>query len=174
MLARLAQLSQKGREVAHFLMWAANEGLSGAEVLEILRMHGLGYRTQDFYNDWRIITSISRKVPALRSVRWDRRVSFEAHEPAEFRFRECYVYTVFVDVECYNCATRAFAYKSREYITLRFDYRPTRAEACRRASELWERTPDAFRAGTNLCCRVINCGFELAYLNVGQKECMPR
>lgn len=56
-------LSRAGQRVYHFLIEGLKQGLSGTEIMKILREHGLGYRLTDFYNDLRILRG--------EMMRWD-------------------------------------------------------------------------------------------------------
>jgi len=164
-IARIAQLSERGRAIWQILTMLQEAGYSGAQALDLLREWGLGYREQDFYHDWRILRGEIEKRAALRNVRWDRRVSEESHSIGVFKINRNYVYTMRLEVECRWCHDPdVTSERGVRFITVAFDHRPTRAEACEKARELIERKSCTWEYGDY--CVVINCMFESAFRNV--------
>jgi len=168
-IARIAQLSKQGRGIWQILVMLQEAGYSGAQALSLLREWGLGYREQDFYRDWRILKGEIEKRAALRNVRWDRRVSEESHSVGVFKVPRNYIYTMRLEVECYWCFDpNIMSDRGVRFVTVAFDHRPTRQEACEKAKELIERKSCATEYAD--FCVVINCMFETAFRNTAVGE----
>jgi len=75
-------LSEKGKQLYHFILSGIQKGLSGAEILRQLRELGEGYRIQDFYNDLRIIKGETLKWDTMKYVRRDRVITEDLYTPA--------------------------------------------------------------------------------------------
>lgn len=53
----------------NFIPGLLSQGLSGAQTLRTLREFGIGYREQDFYNDWREFTGREQKKDTYKYLR---------------------------------------------------------------------------------------------------------
>jgi hypothetical protein len=91
-------LSQKGKQLYHFILSGIQQGKSGAEILRALRELGMGYRTQDFYNDLRIIKGETLKWETMKNVRRDAVISPDLYTPSSVAKRN-YVTKFLVEVE---------------------------------------------------------------------------
>ncbi len=69
---KLEGLTKQGIRVLPFLMRGVREGLSGRRLLKMLRKYGLGYRTQNFYRDYKIV---KEKVSLWDNMKYIRRDS---------------------------------------------------------------------------------------------------
>ena len=65
------EISPQGMRVLGFLEKAIRLGWSGRQTLLKLREYGLGYRTQVFYRDWRILQETVKKWENMRYIRKD-------------------------------------------------------------------------------------------------------
>lgn len=81
-MAYFMGLSEKGRQVWHVLYRGVKEGLSGTEIMRILREQGLGYRLADFYNDLRLIKGETLKHETMKYVRRDYIISERLYTPS--------------------------------------------------------------------------------------------
>jgi len=79
----LEGISEKGAKVFNFLYKAAKEGLTGAETLRVLREQGLGYRTQDFYRDFRLVKASIGKWDGMKWTPHNRVIPEEYYKPAK-------------------------------------------------------------------------------------------
>lgn len=70
-----------GQKVYQFLVKGIQEGLSGTEIMKILREKGLGYRLQDFYNDLRILKGEIQKWDTMRFVPKEKIISERLYTP---------------------------------------------------------------------------------------------
>jgi len=91
-------LSKKGQELFHFLIKGLQEGKSGLQILKELRELGLGYRTQDFYNDLRIVKGEILKWETMKFVKRDAVISESLYTPSE-RAKTPFVTKVRVEIE---------------------------------------------------------------------------
>lgn len=68
-----ARLSAGGRRFHNFIVRGIREGLSGAEILRLIRKEfGVAYRIQDFYADLRILKGAMQRWDTIKYVRNDR------------------------------------------------------------------------------------------------------
>lgn len=74
-------LSKAGQRVYHFLIEGLKRGLSGTEIMEILREHGLGYRLTDFYNDLRILRGEMKRWDTMKHVPRDKVITERLYTP---------------------------------------------------------------------------------------------
>lgn len=79
----ISGLSEAGKKAYHFILRGLTEGLSGTEIMKILREHGLGYRLSDFYNDLRILKGESIKWDSMKFVPRDKVISDRLYTPTE-------------------------------------------------------------------------------------------
>lgn len=74
-------LSRAGQRVYHFLLKGIQEGLSGTEIMKMLRERGLGYRLTDFYSDLRILKGEMGKWDTMKFVPKDKVISERLYTP---------------------------------------------------------------------------------------------
>ncbi|MEM2506957.1 MAG: hypothetical protein QXF61_07950 [Nitrososphaeria archaeon] len=79
----ISGLSEAGKKAYHFILRGLTEGLSGTEILKILREHGLGYRLSNFYNDLRILKGETTKWDTIKYVPRDKVISDKLYTPTE-------------------------------------------------------------------------------------------
>jgi hypothetical protein len=94
MSAPILGLSENARRLSGFLTSALQKGLSGREILDMLRRQGLGYRTSIFYQDLRILKGYFEVSEAMKFVPRDKVISDRLYAPASLKVPEKYV-TVF-------------------------------------------------------------------------------
>ncbi|MEM4979010.1 MAG: hypothetical protein QXZ58_08320 [Candidatus Nezhaarchaeales archaeon] len=80
-MAWISGLSKAGQRVFHFLIKGIQEGLSGTEIMHILRQHGLGYRLSDFYNDLRVLKGETLRWDTMKYVPRDKSISERLYTP---------------------------------------------------------------------------------------------
>ena len=64
-------LSKQGMRVLGFFERAARMGMSGRSLLSKLRKYGMGYRTQTFYRDYRMIKEAIKPWENMKYIRKD-------------------------------------------------------------------------------------------------------
>lgn len=74
-------LSKAGQKVYHFLIEGIEKGLSGTEIMSILREHGLGYRLSDFYSDLRILRGEMTRWDTMKYVPKGKVISERLYTP---------------------------------------------------------------------------------------------
>jgi hypothetical protein len=83
-----------GKKLSGFIISALEQGMSGREILEMLRRQGLGYRTSVFYQDLRILKGAYEIWDAMKYVPKEKVISERHYQPAIVHFPEKYI-TVF-------------------------------------------------------------------------------
>jgi len=76
-------LSEKGKQLFHFIAKGIELGKSATQILKELRELGLGYRMQDFYNDVRIIKGEMLKWDTMKFVPRENIISESLYTPSE-------------------------------------------------------------------------------------------
>lgn len=87
----LYALSIAGRRVAQFLLRGVREGLSGAAILDDLRKQGLGYRTDSFYRDRKVLMGYEEGWTDFRATPDWKRPAFVDYAPAKFKTPTAYL-----------------------------------------------------------------------------------
>jgi len=97
--APILGLSEHGRRLSGFLISALEKGLSGRQILEILRRQGLGYRMTVFYQDLRILKGVVEVAEAMKYVPKDKVISDRLYVPANLKVPQRYITKFRVEVE---------------------------------------------------------------------------
>ena len=110
-------------------------GLSGRQLLLMLREKGLGYRTQTFYNDYRIVRESVKKWENMKYIRKDRLIPehwySETLTPLETNYQTTFEIEAF-DIRLNTRVTR--------YVTVGHDTIMRRADLERLASSVAQGT----------------------------------
>ena len=68
MICLLEGISKQGMRVVNFLIRGARLGMSGRQLLLFLRQHGLGYRTETFYRDYKLVRGAIRPWERMKYI----------------------------------------------------------------------------------------------------------
>ncbi|MEM1726592.1 MAG: hypothetical protein QXH85_05690 [Candidatus Bathyarchaeia archaeon] len=133
-------ISEAGKRVFNYLIKGIQEGLSGTEIMRVLREHGLGYRLSDFYNDLRILKGETLKWDTMKYVPRDKMISERLYTPT-LRGGERKFLTVF-EATVYDPSTGE---RFTTYVSVGHDTPMRRIELEEEARELLETKPELYQ-----------------------------
>lgn len=132
-------LSEKGRELYGYLVSFAEKGYSANKALEALRELGLGYRRQDFLNDYRIIRGAAEQWEKMKYVPRHAVISDRLYTPGHTNYPEKYMTTVRVVIDFGDGVWR------EKYVTIRHDTLLSRREIEERALEKFIQEAESYQ-----------------------------
>jgi len=133
-------ISEAGKRVINYLLKGIQEGLSGTEIMRILREHGLGYRLSDFYNDLRILKGETMKWETMKYVPKEKVISERLYTPT-LKAGERKFLTVFEAIVYDPLTGERFT----TYVSVGHDAPMKRAELEEEARELLEAKPKLYQ-----------------------------